>query len=145
MHDLTPDPHPIPRRYHWPADYSFVPIVAAAPDLFGFSDHKTAATLARIFSGATLVSSLFTRAEWGVVKVIPYKAHVAFDFASGLAALAMPWVAGFADHRRARNTFLVMGVVGVTVGLLSGVFSRPREMPADPYEEARKAARRYRA
>jgi hypothetical protein len=121
--------HPIPRRYHWPTDYSYIPTVAAAPDLFGFADNKTAARICRIFSSTILASSLFTRAEWGVFKLIPYKAHVALDFGSGLAALAMPWLAGFAHDRRARNTFLAMGAVGVTVGLLSGVFSTPEEMP----------------
>jgi hypothetical protein len=139
------DPHPIPRRYHWFTDYSYVPTVAAAPELFGFADNKTATTLARIFSGTILASSIFTRAEWGAVKVLPYKAHVALDFASGVAALAMPWLAGFAEHRAARNTFLGMGIVGITVGLLSGILTGPKEMPAASYADSRKTARRYRA
>jgi hypothetical protein len=123
------DNHPIPRRYHWLTDYSYVPTVAAAPDLFGFAHNKKAVRISHIFSGTVLASSLFTRAEWGVFKLVPYKAHVALDFGSGLATLAMPWLAGFADDRRARNTFLAMGTVGVTVGLLSGLFRQPQEMP----------------
>jgi hypothetical protein len=119
----------IPRRYHWPTDYSYIPTVAAAPDLFGFAHNKKAARICRAFSGGVLVSSLFTRAEWGVFKLLPYKGHVALDFGTGLAALAMPWLAGFADDRRARNTFLVMGAVGITVGVLSGLFNKPEEMP----------------
>ena len=57
------DNHPIPRRYHWLTDYSYVPTVAAAPDLFGFAHNKKAARISRIFSGTILASSLFTRAE----------------------------------------------------------------------------------
>lgn len=102
--------------------------MAAAPELIGFADNHRATTICRAFSGAILASSLLTRAEWGVVKVLPYKTHVALDFASGLAALAMPWLADFADDRRARNTFLAMGVTGVVVGLLSGVLDEPVEM-----------------
>lgn len=124
------DTHPIPRRYHWPTDYSYVPTVAAAPDLFGFAQNKKAARICRVFSSSILASSLFTRAEWGLIKVLPYKAHVALDFGAGVAALVMPWAAGFANDRRARNTFLVMGIVGITVGLLSGLFSGPEELPA---------------
>ena len=124
------DNHPIPRRYHWLTDYSYVPTVAVAPAVFGFAHDKNAARLCRAFSGAILLSSIFTRAEWGVVKAMPYKGHVALDFAAGVAALATPWLAGFAQNRAARNTFLAMGVVGISVGLLSGLFTGPEEMPA---------------
>lgn len=132
MNQQNPSPvdkHPIPRRYHWLTDYSYVPSVGLAPELVGFTDHKTATLLARIFSGTILVSSIFTRAEWGVIKTMPYKWHVALDFTAGVAALAMPWVVGFAANRRARTTFLAMGMVGISAGLLSGLFTRPQEMP----------------
>ncbi len=84
--------HPIPRRYHWLTDYSYVPTVATAPETVGFTDNKTATNLCRLFSGVILTQSIFTRAEWGVVKVMPYKAHVAMDFAAGW--LALPMTAG---------------------------------------------------
>ncbi len=65
----------------------------------------------------------------GLVKVIPYKTHVALDLVAGLAAMAEPWLFGFGQHRRARNTFLVMGTVSVGASLLSGVFNNIEEMP----------------
>jgi hypothetical protein len=34
----------------------------------------------------------FEDAEWGVVKVLPYKAHLAIDAVTGVAALAAPWM-----------------------------------------------------
>ena len=58
--------------------------------------------------------------------MIPYKGHLAIDAALGAFALAAPWVFGFAGHRRARNTFLAMGMAGLSAGLLS----QPSEMPA---------------
>jgi hypothetical protein len=115
---------------HGMADYAYVPTVAAAPALFGFAHHQTPARLCRIISAGVLASTLFTRAEWGVFKVMPYKAHIALDFVAGLGTMAMPWLAGFARDRRARNTFLVVGAVSVTAGLLSGLFSGSQEMPA---------------
>jgi hypothetical protein len=75
---------------------------------------------------ASLGNTLFTRAEWGVVKVLPYKAHLAIDAITGVAALAAPWMLGFSNDRRARNTFLSMGVTALVVTLLS----RPEEMRA---------------
>ena len=116
---------PISRRAHGWTDYSYVPGVLAAPRLAGFTGDATPARLTRAFAGAIALSSVFTRAEWGVVKVMPYTAHLALDAGVGAFALAAPWVFGFAGDRRARNTFLAMGVVG----LLAGLLSRPEEMP----------------
>ena len=118
---------PISRRQHAATDYSYIPLVSLAPGLAGFEDDEpTAARLCRVASGAIAVSSLLTRAEWGTVKVMPYRAHLAVDAALGAFALAAPWLFGFAGNPRARNTFLAMGAAGLSAGLLS----RPSEMPA---------------
>jgi hypothetical protein len=116
---------PISRRQHAFTDYSYVPLVASAPDLVGFKDEKAATTLCHVLSSTVLLSSLFTRAEWGPIRVMPYKAHLAIDTLGGLTALTAPWVFGFADNKKARTTFLVMGVFGLMAGLLS----KPEEMP----------------
>jgi hypothetical protein len=119
----------IPRPLHGVADYLYVPTVAAAPDLFGFAHNQKAARICRVVSGGVLASTLLTRAEWGVLKLMPYKVHLLLDFAAGLGAMGMPWLAGFARDRRARNTFLAIGAISVGASLLSGVFSQPEEMP----------------
>lgn len=117
---------PISRRKHAFTDYSYVPLVASAPGLIGFADEKAAVTMCRVLSGTVLISSLFTRAEWGPIPVMPYKAHLVIDTLGSLTALAAPWAFGFARNKKARNTFLVMGVFG----LLAGLLSQPEEMPA---------------
>lgn len=81
------------------------------------------------------MSALVTKAEWGAVQVMPYKAHLAIDFATSVFSLAAPWVFGFSRNTKARNTFLAMGLTGLVVGLLS----RPEEM--DP-ERVRTLKRR---
>ena len=116
------------RRQHGFTDYSYIPTVLAAPRLAGFEDNETAVRMTRVAAGAIVLSSLFTRAEWGLVRVMPYRTHLALDAANGLFQAAAPWLFGFADDARARNTFLAMGVVG----LLAGTLSRPNdEMLAD--------------
>lgn len=123
---------PISRQAHGLADLAYVPMVAAAPKLFGFEEEKAAATACYALSGMALVSGLLTRAEWGAVKVLPFKAHLALDFVNSVAALAAPWLLGFAHNERARNAFLGIGAVGLTAGLLT----RPEEMPEyEPAEE----------
>jgi hypothetical protein len=117
---------PITRKQHGIADYTYVPSVLSAPNLAHFADDTTPARLSRAFGATSLVNTLFTRAEWGLVKVMPFKAHLAVDAVSGVAALAAPWLFGFAKDRRARNAFLAMGITTLVVTLLS----RPEEMPA---------------
>jgi hypothetical protein len=121
--------HPIPRQVHGLADYVYAPTVFTAPESVGFTEQKTATALCRAVGSGVLVSTLLTRAEWGLVRVMPYKTHVTLDFVAGLAAMSAPWLFGFGQHRRARNTFLAMGAVSVAASLLSGMFRHPEEMP----------------
>ncbi|MCK8493833.1 MULTISPECIES: SPW repeat domain-containing protein [Spirosoma] len=116
---------PITRKQHGFTDYSYIPLVAAAPVLASFENEPTAVTLTRVLSGSILASSLFTRAEWGLVKALPFKAHLAADTAVGVLAASAPWLFGFANNTRARNTFLAIGAFGIMAGLLS----KPEEMP----------------
>ncbi|MFD1140566.1 hypothetical protein ACFQ4C_05585 [Larkinella insperata] len=115
---------PISRQQHGFTDYSYIPLVAAAPALANFKDQPTATLLTRVLSGSILATSLMTRAEWGAFRILPFKAHLAADAAVGTMTLAAPWLFGFAGHHRARNAFLAIGAFGLMAGLLS----RPDEM-----------------
>ena len=118
---------PISRREHGFTDYSYVPMVAAAPWFIGFTDEPWAVRLTRVLSGSILATSLLTRAEWGLVKMIPFKTHLMADTAVGLFALSAPWLFGFASNTKARTTFLVAGVFGI----LAGGLSKSQEMPIE--------------
>jgi len=110
---------------HGFTDYTYIPLVSSAPYLVGFADNKTATTLCYVLSSTILASSLVTRAEWGVFKVLPYKAHLVLDMLGGLTALTAPWLFGFAKDRKARHTSVAAGIFG----LLARLLSRPEEMP----------------
>ena len=116
----------ISRKQHGFTDYSYIPVAALAPELFGFEDEKTAKLLSRIQAGNILLSSLFTRAEWGLFKIMPYKTHLILDVSVGVFSLTAPWLFGFSKNRKARNAFVAMGVTGILAGLLS----EPKEMPS---------------
>lgn len=118
---------PISREMHGVADYSYAALFAVAPELVGYADDETAARLSRVASGEVLLTSLLTRYELGLVKLIPFKAHLAADVASGLLLAAAPFLFGFSGNRRARNFFVGMGLFSVAAGLLT----EPREMPED--------------
>ncbi|MGF7215235.1 hypothetical protein GGR92_001375 [Spirosoma lacussanchae] len=117
---------PISRQQHGLADYTYAPLVATAPETLGFSDNQTATTLCRLLGGGVLAATLFTRAEWGLVKAIPFKTHLTLDVMSGALATAAPWLFGFSRNTRARNAFLAMGATSLVVG---GLLTQSNEMP----------------
>lgn len=113
----------IPRDQHGILDFTYVPVVFAAPAFVGFKREKWASNLCRAMSITVLGYSLLTDAKWGLVKVIPYRTHAALDLSLGVAALASPLILDKAFDepvsKKARNTLFLMGVTGVVVGLLS--------------------------
>ena len=118
---------PISRELHGIADYTYAAVFAVAPEFVGYADDETATKLSRIAGGEVLATSLLTRYELGLVKLIPFRAHLAADIASGLFLAGAPFLFGFADNRRARNFFVGMGLFSVAAGLLT----EPREMDED--------------
>jgi hypothetical protein len=85
----------------------------------GFTEERTATTLCHVLGSGALLYSLFTRYEWGIYPVIPFKAHLAADTAANALALGSPWLFGFSRHKRARNTLLAAGFIGMAVVLLT--------------------------
>ena len=117
---------PITRRQHMMTDYALGPLVASAPDLFGFAKEASIPTLlCRMIGGGIIAATSVTRAEGALVPIVPFKAHLAGDFAGGLFALGAPWLLGFANNVKARNTFLGMGAII----LMAGSLTQPEEMP----------------
>ncbi len=109
---------PLSRPQHGFTDWSYIPTMAAAPDLMGFRDEPTATALTRVCAGAILLSSVFTHAEWGLIRTVPYRGHLAIDAAVGVFTPTAPWTFGFSQHARARDTFLTMGLFGIMAGLV---------------------------
>lgn len=119
---------PLSREQHGLVDWAYIPAVAAAPGAVGFDGDGVPARLARLLSAGVLLSTVLTRAEWGVVPLIPFRVHLGMDAAASALAVAAPWLFGFADDERARNTFVAVGLAGLVVGALT----RPDEMPRNP-------------
>ncbi|MBJ6109818.1 hypothetical protein JAO73_12400 [Hymenobacter sp. BT523] len=116
---------PISRQLHGILDYSAAPLVAAAPALIGFSHSKTPSVLSYVLGSGILALTACTRAEWGLIKTVPFKTHLTLDVVTALTSLSAPWLLGFSRNQKARNTFLA---IGATL-LASGLLSEPEEMP----------------
>lgn len=118
---------PISRQTHAVVDYAYAALFAAAPEIVGYEDEERAAVLSRVAAGGVALTSLCTRYELGLVRVVPFKAHLAADVAVGLLTVGAPFLFGFAGNRRARNFFVGMGAFSVAAGLLT----EPKEMRDD--------------
>lgn len=124
---------PISREQHGLVDWAYIPAVAATPAAVGFDRDDLPTHLARLLSGGVLLSTVLTRAEWGVIPIIPFRTHLALDATTSALAVAAPWLFGFADDVRARNAFVVIGLAGLVVGALT----RSTEMPHRPHTQRR--------
>lgn len=118
---------PITRAQHGVLDWIYAPTLAALPNLVKFDNDSAPASAARIMASAATASTVMTRFEAGLVRVIPFKVHLGLDVAMSLFAVAAPWALGFKDDKRARNTFLAVGLFGLAVGALT----QPKEMGED--------------
>ncbi|RYY27476.1 MAG: hypothetical protein EOP41_03915 [Sphingobacteriaceae bacterium] len=116
-------PKPISRKAHGFTDYSYIPLALAAPKLFDFEDEQ-AKLATRIQAGSVLLSTLFTRAEWGLFKTMSYKNHLILDVATGVFSITAPWLFGFSKNKKARNACLLLAAFNFSAGLLS----EPEEM-----------------
>ena len=106
----------IPSSVHGFFDYFIGLGALAAPWMFGFA-HIAPARLVVQLQGATVLSySLLTNYEWGVVRILPFRTHLLFDFLGGIFLAASPWLLGF--PRRGRM-HLLLGLFELAITLLT--------------------------
>ena len=73
-------------------------LLIASPWIFGFSNNSSATYVPVALGLGTLIYSLLTDYEPGLVKVIPFKVHLVLDVLSGMLLAASPWIFGFASQ-----------------------------------------------
>ena len=86
-----------PSRVHGVLDYLVGLLLIAAPKIFGFEGTGIASQLPTLMGVATIVYSLLTRYELGLLKVLPFRVHLGIDALAGVLLAASPWLFGFAD------------------------------------------------
>lgn len=118
----------IPTKVHGALDYIVAIALVLAPWLFGFSAMGGAAVIIPIVLGIGLfLYSLFTKYEWGVVKVLGMPYHLIVDVLASIVLAASPFIFGFASE--AWNVWVPHVAVGITV-ILVVIFSETQ--PRDP-------------
>lgn len=119
----------IPTKVHGVLDYLVAIALIAAPWLFGFNEVGGAAVAIPVVLGIGLILySLFTKYEWGLIKVVGMPYHLIIDVLASLVLIASPFLFGFYDMDM-WNVWVPHVAVGIAV-IIVVIFSQTQ--PADP-------------
>lgn len=107
----------LPTTVHGVLDYVVGLALILAPNIFQFADvGGPAVFIPRLLGVLLIVYSLFTRYEWGVIKVISMPYHLIVDFLAALFLAVSPFLFGFSN--KGANVWLPHVVVGIAVILV---------------------------
>ena len=107
----------LPTKVHGVLDYVVGLALIFAPNIFQFADIGGSAVFIPRLLGVVLIAySLFTRYEWGVIKVISMPYHLIVDFLAALFLALSPFLFGFSNKEA--NVWLPHVVVGIAVILV---------------------------
>jgi hypothetical protein len=97
----------ISSRTHGVLDYIVGLVLILSPRLFNLDASSAEGQVPVALGIATLIYSVLTRYEVGLIKVIPFRVHLTLDTLSGILLALSPWLFGFAERRW--GTHLVLG------------------------------------
>lgn len=110
----------IPTRVHGVLDYLSGLLFLILPRLLDWGG--TATTLLTILGVGTIIYSLITRYELGIVKVIPMTVHLVIDLLAGLFLIMAPFLFPL-EGENVTTWFIVLGVLELGAALLTDTTS----------------------
>lgn len=115
----------ITTKIHGIIDYIVGIALILAPYIFQFSTVGGAAVAVPTILGIALILySVFTEYELGIIRLIPMKVHLAFDFIAAAFLALSPWLFGFSSLSfNVWMPHVVVGIVVILVVLLSSSVS----------------------
>jgi len=102
----------VPTKVHGIFDLVTGPTLAAAPNLLRLKDGRGSSLPPRLTGLLGTGLSALTDYETGAVRIVPMKAHLVFDGASGAALASTPWLSGAAKN--GVRHWLPHAVIGLT-------------------------------
>lgn len=107
----------IPTKIHGVLDYGVGALVAASPWLLGFARGGAETWVPVAMGVGAIVYSFFTDYEFGVVRRLGMRQHLALDMVDGLVLALSPWLFDFWSEIWAPH--LAMGILEIAVASLS--------------------------
>ena len=87
----------IDTKVHGYLDYLMGIILIAAPWILDFAEGGADQWVPVILGAGTIMFSLITDYELGILKLIPMKGHLSLDLLAGIFLAVSPWLFGFAE------------------------------------------------
>lgn len=110
----------ITTQIHGYVDYLMGIILILLPFLFDFPDGAVPIFVA--LGAGTIIYSLLTDYELGLVRILPMKIHLVIDLVVGVFLIVSPWIFGFTDELL--WTLVILGILEVLVSLLTAKKAR---------------------
>lgn len=107
----------ISTKLHSWLDYTTSILFIAMPWILNFSDVLPATWTLIAVGSLSILMSLFTNYEGGLVRSIPMAMHLNVDIVTGLFLAASPWILGFADQVYLPH--LLLGLFETAAGLMT--------------------------
>jgi hypothetical protein len=104
---------PISPKAHGAIDYGFLAANLLAPSLLGLKGPAKA--LSYMFGGMQGGLNALTDQPLAIKPLVPFRPHGTVELSSGPLFVLLPWITGALKDPRARNYFLALGAVLVTV------------------------------
>lgn len=114
---LTNRQRPITLRAHGVLDYGYSLLLAMAPWLFQFSAEAAPRDTAVALGIMALMWSVATDYPLGMIRLLPFRAHLWLDAIAGMVLVLAPWMTPMSD--KARLVLVGFGVVALIVNLLT--------------------------
>lgn len=112
------------RTFHAWLDYLSCIVLIFAPWALKFSD-STAGMAVAVGAGIfILLSSLFTKYEGGLLRIIPMSVHLTMDVLLGIFLLVSPWL--FSFHDKISWPHMIFGILAILSGLMTTRKSSPK-------------------
>jgi hypothetical protein len=107
----------ISTRVHGVIDYFLGIVLLYSPWIFNFPGEGIHRTIPVILGSLSIIYSLITNYESGMEKLLPMRAHLRLDLASGIVLASSPWIFGFYDAIYAPH--LILGCIGIITAAMS--------------------------
>ena len=104
-------------KTHGTLDYLTGVVLIVSPWIFKFADGSAAQMVPVILGVMTILMSMLTDYELGIVRKIPMSAHLTIDLFSGIFLAASPWIFGFSD--RVFLPHLILGIMEIGVSMMT--------------------------
>ena len=119
----------LPTRIHGVLDYLTALLLIGSPWLLGFytSGYETHVPVA--LGVITIVYSLFTDYELGVIRRLSMRTHLGLDLANGILLALSPWLFNFAGYVKLPHLFI--GLMEIAVVMISQTHPPPKSAAPD--------------